>query len=291
MVSLAPQSFSISVNSLSHVATDYDLDFRITDSKDATQSASGKTVGGKCVLQITPTTDVAAIKWNPFAEPPPGFKFVLTVKQAGRVVGTEQGTMYMMNVPVNGQIVRGGNPRRGAANGEGWPKEYPLDPLPTDAEDTPLIGAEKTNEFREVAKADQLAIGVQYVAAQTGGKPVFSNIRLVYAKPAGGTEDSVMAKEGYVVGGLMVGTAQYPMGLFFNGFKVIFIRQKDGKLDASDTYTSDWVGQAAKGKPKQLAGNGERVIGIRGRKGVFVRAIGLVIRKTEESPATLPVEK
>jgi hypothetical protein len=154
-----------------------------------------------------------------------------------------------------------------------------------------LIGAEKTNEFREVSATGELAKGVQYIASETGGKPVFTNIRLVYAKSAAGAEDSVMAKPGYVVGGLIVGTGQYSTGLFFNGFKVIFIRQKGEKLDSSDTYTSDWVGQAAKGKPKQLAGNGERVIGIRGRKGVFVRAIGLVVRKSEDSPTTLPADQ
>jgi hypothetical protein len=105
----------------------------------------------------------------------------------------------------------------------------------------------------------------------------------VYGQGPGGKGVNVMAKDGYVVGGFNVNAAAY-----INGLQVIFIREKKGKLDPSDTYTSDWIGIAATGEPKQLAGKGERVIGICGRKGVFMRAIGLVIQKPAGSATTKP---
>jgi hypothetical protein len=303
------RTFSIRATSLSHFTPDYDIDFKITDPKGAVQTASGKTSAGKCDLLLAPTTDNTAIKWNPFQDPPPEFKFVLTLKLSEKVMGTEQGTIFLTDIPMGGQIVKGNRPRKGGSSGGGngganagasagnnggagkndWPKENPLDPLPTDAQDTPLVGPEKANEFREVSASGELAIGIEYIPSETAGKTVLSNIRLLYAKPGEEKGESILGREGYVVGGLVVGTGQYSTGQFVNGFKVIFIRQKDGALDASDTYTSDWAGVTpSAGKQKQLAGHGERVIGICGRKGFFVRAVGLVIQKSGESPATQP---
>jgi len=281
------QTFSIHVNSLSKSALDYEVEFKITDSKGNVQTGSSKTAGGKCDVAVTPTTDTSAIEWSPFEEAPPAFKFAMTLKQSSNVVGTEQGSLYLTDVPIKGLIVQGNKPHK-----SDWPKQKPDDPLPAGAQDTPLIGAQKTNEFREMSPHDALAIGVEYVSAETGGKFVLSNLRLLYAKPGTDKDESIVARDGYVLGGLKVGTGKYSTGVFPNGLQVIFIRQKDGVLDTSDTYTSDWAGVTpATGKEKQLAGNGERVIGICGRKGFFVRAIGLVIQNPSGAAATQAAEK
>jgi hypothetical protein len=46
---------------------------------------------------------------------------------------------------------------------------------------------------------------------------------------------------------------------------------------SKDTYLSDWFGTPIDDQPTQLAGHGERVIGICGRKGLNVDALGLVV--------------
>jgi hypothetical protein len=51
-----------------------------------------------------------------------------------------------------------------------------------------------------------------------------------------------------------------------------------GKLNPKDNYLSDWMGVPVSGQlPKQLAGHGERVIGVTGRKGINMDAIGLIV--------------
>jgi hypothetical protein len=120
------RNFSIQINSISHSAIDYDVDFKLTDPKGAVQTVSGKSSAGKCDLLIAPTTDKSTIKWDPFVDPPPGFKFVLTLKQSGKVFGTETGTLYITNVPMPGGIARGNPPRKGAAR-------PPRNPHPTAA--------------------------------------------------------------------------------------------------------------------------------------------------------------
>ena len=68
------QTFSIHVSSLAHAAGEYDVQLDITDPKGAVQSASGKTIAGKCDLILAPTTGSAPIEWNPFEEATPGLQ-------------------------------------------------------------------------------------------------------------------------------------------------------------------------------------------------------------------------
>jgi S1-C subfamily serine protease len=271
-----PQTFSVSINSLSHDPPDYDLQLTITDPKGNAHTVSGKTVGGKCNLTLTPTADPTPVKWDPFAgDEPPQFKFTLTLKNSQTIAATEQGTIFIMNPQIAG-INPGPTRSRGI-------RGTPNDPLPNDAQETDLIGNDKANPMRQVSPTEQLAVGVVYSTGQSGGKSVIENVRLLFAQPSGAAGQTITAQDGYVVGGLVVDS-----GVFINGFKVIFIRNKNGKLDPSDTYTSDWAGGSTSGKTKQLAGNGERVIGLCGRKGVYMRAVGLVLQKTTDSPATQP---
>ena len=56
------------------------------------------------------------------------------------------------------------------------------------------------------------------------------------------------------------------------------MRQVKGKPNPADQYTSDWIGRATSGqRPKLIAGHGERVVGVCGRKGMNCDALGLVI--------------
>jgi hypothetical protein len=81
-----------------------------------------------------------------------------------------------------------------------------------------------------------------------------------------------MAREGYVVGGLVVDAKEFVFAL-----KVIFVRQKpDGTIDPKDSYQSDWIGSPSGGPTKTLDAKGAKVIGIHGRRTAVIGAIGLV---------------
>jgi hypothetical protein len=57
----------------------------------------------------------------------------------------------------------------------------------------------------------------------------------------------------------------------------MFVHWKDGKIDATDSYSSPWICEPGSAHQQQLAGTGEKVIGTFGRKGLNVNAIGLLI--------------
>jgi transposase-like protein len=87
-----------------------------------------------------------------------------------------------------------------------------------------------------------------------------------------------MAKEGYAVAGLEVRADKE----LLNAFKLHFRKLKaDGSLDATDAYTSDWIGPAPEnGKGTMLGNTGERVIGANlHRLGAHVSGVALVMAK------------
>jgi hypothetical protein len=62
-----------------------------------------------------------------------------------------------------------------------------------------------------------------------------------------------------------------------DGLQIIFARSSSHGIDASDTYTSEWYGDAEGSDRTQLAGHGERIVGTFGRQGLNNDAIGLVV--------------
>ena len=87
-------------------------------------------------------------------------------------------------------------------------------------------------------------------------------------------EQNVMARDGYAVGGIVTGRDQ-----FFRGFQIIFMRYDGAALHPDDQYTSDWCGAPVRSNPIQLAGHGERVIGVFGRQGLNRDAFGLLLAR------------
>ncbi len=128
-----------------------------------------------------------------------------------------------------------------------------------------------------------MMLGVAYTMGSWAGKPVIRRVDPVYEKPgsgagagAGGDAGSritVMAKTGYVVGGMNVVTEDN-----VEAFQVEFFRLRDGRPDPSDAYSSDWQGAPGdRAQARELAGHGEKVVGIFGRQGLNQDAMGLLI--------------
>jgi hypothetical protein len=63
-----------------------------------------------------------------------------------------------------------------------------------------------------------------------------------------------------------------------NAVRIVFMAiDKAGKLDSSKSYKSEWLGKPTGRKVRTVDGGGATVIGIHGRRGAVVDAIGLVV--------------
>jgi prepilin-type processing-associated H-X9-DG protein len=154
-------------------------------------------------------------------------------------------------------------------------------PIPTPAP-APTIATEKTQQlggngggpFVRASPDGKPLLGVRYTIGSWGGRPVLSRVDPLFDRSEKLTDKTVLARDGYVVGGMNVKT----YGINVEAVQLIFVRMNAGKINAADQYTSDWLGSD---KPDatltKLAGNGETVVGIFGRQGMNTDAIGLVI--------------
>ena len=91
--------------------------------------------------------------------------------------------------------------------------------------------------------------------------------------PAEKGETFLIAKEGYAVGALTINS-----GEFVNAVCVTFMKLTDTGVDPAANYSPPWVGKRIPGMTtKKIGGDGQRVVGIVGRKGLNVDTLGLVI--------------
>ena len=136
-----------------------------------------------------------------------------------------------------------------------------------------LLGAKGGSPFAR-AKENAQVIGFRYSMSNWAGEGVLRDFEPLYEKPASKEEGKIdeVAKDGYVVAGMIVAHAQYP-----NAVQIIFARMKDGKLDMATAYQSKWLGVPKGSSRTQLAGKGERVVGTFGRKGLNINTIGLMV--------------
>jgi hypothetical protein len=81
-----------------------------------------------------------------------------------------------------------------------------------------------------------------------------------------------MSRQDYAIGALKV-----TGGDLVTSVQVVYMRIKpDGRLDPSDCYEDDVVGDPAGKTPVVIGGTGAPVIGIHGRRGAVLDAVGLV---------------
>jgi ATP-dependent protease ClpP protease subunit len=148
--------------------------------------------------------------------------------------------------------------------------------LPPGATKTEQLGAMGGAPFVNVNPAGSPLLGFHYTMGNWGGKPVLRRFDPLFAKPAAdvsGDPTFVLAREGYVVGGLLVEADNTNIITL----QVIFVALKNGRIDASDSYKSDRIGTPCGLAMNQLAGKGETVIGVFGRYGMNMAAVGLVL--------------
>ncbi len=153
-------------------------------------------------------------------------------------------------------------------------------------EATKILGGAGKPFFKDQSPNDGLLVGFEIGLGPAFGVELVKAIRPIYRT---GDEETlgkqygtapknavvVKAKEGYAVGGMTVRS-----GLVVNGLSVTFMRVVAGKLNPSDSYQSDWVGDRTGGSETTLKGGGKSVIGIVGNASdTECTGIGLLLER------------
>jgi len=147
---------------------------------------------------------------------------------------------------------------------------------------TELVGGGGGTAFEDRISQRATLTGLHVHVGGWGHRTIVRGIRPLFDGPEGraegamhGTPDhagtEVRAEPGYAVAGLFV---RY--GHRVDGLAVLFLRlRQDGRLDPKDGYVSPWIG-GREGSKATLGGTGARIVGLTGRSGADLDAIGLV---------------
>jgi hypothetical protein len=156
---------------------------------------------------------------------------------------------------------------------------------PAGSKATQILGGGGDPEFQDVAPKAGHLVGLEVGLGKFFNNDVVRAVRPVFRV---GDKDElgiqrgseldrvvkVIAKPGYAVGAVTI-----KAGLTVDGLSVTFMKVKDGKLDPSDSYESEWVGGYGGGGPVKLAGDGSAVIGIVGKANAQnATGLGLLVK-------------
>ncbi len=157
-------------------------------------------------------------------------------------------------------------------------KAYPFE----DLEDLKRSFLQDREGFRDVGPAGSILVGVRvsYIERFGGYKvrsaqPIYRSGTSHYVGRAYGEVvppvKTFIARPGYAVGGLVTHT-----GLTVDGFGMVYMRVDGDRLDPDDSYKSPWIGDEKGGGPGEVFSKGGLVVGLQGRSGNELFAIGLV---------------
>ncbi len=137
--------------------------------------------------------------------------------------------------------------------------------------------------FHDIAPSGGVLVGARVSYIMRFGGPKISSVQPVYrvgeklvdGKRHGvlfGKETKAIAKPGYAVGAVNTHT-----GLTVDGFGLVFMKVDGDRLDASESYTSPWLGDAKGGSPRNVSSDGKIPVGLQGRAGKEINALGLIV--------------
>jgi hypothetical protein len=162
-------------------------------------------------------------------------------------------------------------------------KSYPAE----DLQDLSRSFGKDRDGFRDVGPAGSVLVGVQVSYIERFGGPKVRSAQPIFRSGSGPTHylgkihgevvppvTAFVARPGYAVGGLITHT-----GLTVDGFCLVFMKVDGDRLDPGDTYKSPWTGDEKGGGPGEVFSRGEVVVGLQGRSGNEVFALGLTALK------------
>jgi hypothetical protein len=139
------------------------------------------------------------------------------------------------------------------------------------------------DRFHDIAPKGSVLVGAHVSYIMKFGSPKISSVRPVYRVGGKNVEGKrygtlqskevkAIAKPGYAVGAVNTHT-----GLTVDGFELVFMRIAGDHLDTSDSYTSPWLGDIKGGSPRDVSSEGKLPVGLHGRAGKEVNALGLIV--------------
>ena len=136
----------------------------------------------------------------------------------------------------------------------------------------PIVGGAGGFPYQSVSEIGQPLLGVIWFPGEWDGTKALARLESVFDRTAPLPDDSALAPEGYAVGAVEVDA-----GEFVHAVRLLFWRLRpDGSLDPADSRTSNWLGVPTGQEPRRLSGDGAPVIGLHGRAGAVLDAVGLV---------------
>jgi S1-C subfamily serine protease len=143
--------------------------------------------------------------------------------------------------------------------------------LPVGARPTKILGGGFDPEYVDVAPEGGVLIGIEVGLGKFFKNDVVRAIRPIYRVGANesvgvqhGTQIErvvkLKAKAGYALAAVTI-----KAGATVDGMSATFMRVKNGKLDRTDSYESEWVGGVGGGAAMRIGGDGTLVVGVVGK--------------------------
>jgi hypothetical protein len=161
-----------------------------------------------------------------------------------------------------------------------WQERMPVRELSHVAH-SELLGGDGGGEFATVDPAERRLLGLRVQVKDFGG-PSLGNIQPLFDPANPRDFNAVAAREGYVVAKLIVRYDEYVRAI-----KLVFGSLQGARSypDPNDQYESDWIGNP-EGDPNSdepvreavIDGSNQHIIGVCGREGLILDAVGLVYR-------------
>ncbi len=148
---------------------------------------------------------------------------------------------------------------------------------------TPICGGKGPQEIKETAPPGGILVGLKVSRGKFINNDIVQSVQAIYqvedefvlgklyGPPNIGPQETLMARPGYAVGGIIVRA-----GLIIDGVELVFMRIRGNRLDANDSYKSAFVGGNGGGETK-LVGAGQLVVGIFGGYEQNVNGLGLIV--------------
>jgi hypothetical protein len=163
--------------------------------------------------------------------------------------------------------------------------DLPGDPVLGPYWRTPRVGRIDARTYHDLAPAGARLAGlrVHYGDVVRAVQPIYGSEKAPEPGKthgnAWGTEEALLAKPGYLVGGLNVRP-----GRGVEALQVVFMRDLGDRLDPLDRYASKWLGRC-QAMPVALNGEGRPVLGIHGvADRAELRSAGLLFARDLKSP-------
>jgi S1-C subfamily serine protease len=185
---------------------------------------------------------------------PGGRVLILQVTGGGPAVDGDEALTFLNSCRLSPAVVRKDPPAVATLPKTLGPTTKPVPAKVANGPKPRMLGFAIGPEFRELAPQGGVLIGLELGLVDDNGKFLIREERAIYRVgdkevfgdkrgTATGPTVTLKAKDGYAVGALSAKT-----GFAVDGLSLTFMKLKDGRLDTTDAYESEWAG----GSPKEL---------------------------------------